>query len=68
MERALKLEANQAGKRHAIVARGATFSVIVECENYVHGRNVKAWRLMQAGMSLDAASALFSRKIAGKAK
>jgi hypothetical protein len=62
----LKIEANQVGKRHALVADGATFSVYAECSNYESGCTRKSWRYVQRNLDLAAAQALFARRLAGK--
>jgi hypothetical protein len=68
--KALKIEANEAGKRYAIVpGAGGTFTVYAECSNYssrAPGSIAKVWRYCDKGLTLAAAEALFARKIAGK--
>lgn len=70
--KAIKIEANKAGKRFALVAKAdSTFTVYAECRNYashVSGGIATSWRYCEKGMTKDAAEALFSRKIAGKQK
>ena len=68
---ALKIGTNKAGCRFAIVPNCEKFSVYRECQNYaahIKGGIAKTWRYVEQGMSLDAAQALFNRKIAGKQK
>ena len=62
----LKIEANQVGKRHALVANGDTYAVYAECSNYELGAMRKSWRYVQKGLDLAAAHALFARRVAGK--
>lgn len=68
--KALKIEANKAGKRYAIVpVPGGTFTVYAECSNYdrnAPGGIAKTWRYCDKGLTLEAAETLFARKIAGK--
>lgn len=69
--KAIKVQANQAGKRYAIVPLAGAFSVWAECSNY--DRHVpsgvrKTWRYCDRGMTREAAEALFERKVAGKAR
>lgn len=68
--KALKIEANKAGKRYALVpVPGGTFTVYAECKNYashVRGGIATEWRYCEKGLTREAADALFARKIAGK--
>ncbi len=67
--KALKIATNQAGCRFAIVPHGETFGVWRECHNYaahMRGGIAKTWRYVEKGLALEAAEALFDRKIAGK--
>jgi hypothetical protein len=67
--KAIKIEANKAGKRYALVARDGTFSVWAECRNYaghLPGGIAVTWRYCEKGLTREAADALFSRKVAGK--
>lgn len=64
--KALKIERNQTGKRYALVPLRGAFSVWAECRNYSHGSIVASWRYCEKGMSLEAAEALFSKKVAGR--
>jgi len=69
--KAIKIEANKAGKRYAIVARGDAFGVWAECRNYaahVRGGIATSWRYCEKDMPREAAEALFARKVAGKAR
>ena len=69
--KALKIEANQSGKRYALVPLRGNFSVWAECRNYdggVHGGIRTSWRYCERDMSREAAEALFARKVAGKAR
>lgn len=70
--KALKIEANKGGKRYAIVAHPAGgFAVYAECSNYaghVRGGIAKTWRVCEKGIELEAAEALFTRKLKGKSK
>jgi hypothetical protein len=67
--KALKIAANKAGKRYALVPQNGTFGVYAECSNYaahVLGGVAKTWRYCEKGMPREAAEALFARKLAGK--
>lgn len=66
--KALKIEANKAGKRYALVPDADTFGVYAECTNYSAGRYLKTWRYCEKGLARDAADALFVRKLAGKSR
>lgn len=69
--KALKIEANQSGKRYALVPLRGAFSVWAECKNYaahVPGGIATSWRYCEKDMTREAAEALFSRKVAGKAR
>lgn len=69
--KALKIEANQAGKRYALVPLRGAFSVWSECRNYdggVHGGIRTSWRYCQRDMTREEAEALLARKVAGKAR
>jgi hypothetical protein len=70
--KALKIAANKAGKRYAIVRKDdCTFTVYAECSNYaahVRGGIEKTWRYVEKSLTLEAAEALFIRKIAGMAR
>ena len=69
--KALKIEANKAGKRYAIVRAGESFTVYAECSNYSRsapGGVAKAWRYCEKGLTREATESLFARKIAGKQK
>ena len=68
MTKTLKIEANKAGNRHALVADGATFTVYAECANYVRGQTLKTWRYVQKGLDLASAQALFAARVAGSVK
>ena len=60
---------NKAGKRFAIVPQSGLFAVYAESQNYsshVPGGIAKTWRYCEKGLSIDAANALFMRKLAGK--
>jgi hypothetical protein len=69
--KALKIAANKADCRFAIVALDNGFAVYRECLNYashVRGGIAKTWRYVEKGLTIDDAEILFSRKIAGKQK
>lgn len=74
--KATKIEANQVGKRYALVPeagafsapRPDAFSVWAECTNYSSGRYVKQWRYCERGLTREEADALFARKVAGKSR
>ena len=69
--KAIKINANQAGKRFALVACGETFGVYAECLNYAahcKGGFSVTWRYCEKGLTREAAESLFARKIAGKAR
>lgn len=70
--KAVKIAANKSGIRYAIVADGrGTFGVYKECQNYaahVRGGIANTWRYVERNLTREAADALFSRKIAGKAR
>lgn len=71
MAKALKLGANQAGRRVALMQDPgkATYGVWSECTNYSgshHGGVTKTWRYFQMRMSLADAEKLYAKKIAGK--
>ena len=69
--KALKVGANKAGCRFAIISNGATFAVYRECLNYaghVRGGIAATWRYCEKDMTQDAAEAMFARKIAGSQK
>lgn len=70
MVKALKIAANQKGKRYALVPVGGAFSVYAECLNYashVRGGMAKTWRYCERGLTRDDAEALFAKKIGGAA-
>ena len=69
--KALKIEANQSGKRYALAPLRGAFSVWAECKNYaahVHGGIATSWRYCEKDMTREAAEALFARKVTGKAR
>ena len=69
--KAVKIGTNKAECRFAIVATEGAFAVYRECCNYaahVRGGIAKSWRYVEKGMTIEAAEALFARKIAGKQK
>lgn len=69
--KALKIGSNKASKRYALVPLDDKFSVWAECSNYashVRGGVAKTWRYCQKDMTLEDAEALFTRKLAGKAR
>lgn len=69
--KAIKIEANQSGKRYALVANDETFGVYAECKNYYrHAPNgiATSWRYCAKGMTREEADKLFARKVAGKAR
>lgn len=69
--KALKIEANKAGKRYALVSAGDTFGVYAECFNYAghcKGGFAVTWRVCEKRLPREAAEALMARKVAGKQK
>lgn len=69
--KAAKIGTNQAGKRFAIVPQSGFFAVYTECQNYaahIRGGIAKTWRFCEKGLTIEAAEALFARKVAGKAR
>lgn len=69
--KALKIAANQTGKRYAIVAKSGGFWVYAECKNYashVRGGFAVTWRYCARDLSREEAEKLFDRKVAGKAR
>jgi hypothetical protein len=69
--KALRIGTNKAECRFAIVPTEGSFAVYREAQNYaahVRGGIAKTWRYVEKGLTLEAAEALFERKIAGKQK
>lgn len=69
--KAIKIEANKAGTRYAMVRDGEKFAVYKECSNYaahVRGGIAKSWRYVEKALELAAAEAMMARKVSGKAK
>ena len=69
--KAIKIEANKAGTRYAMVRDGEKFAVYKECSNYaahVRGGIANTWRYVEKSLERDAADALMARKVAGKTK
>lgn len=70
--KAIKIEANKAGTRYALVKNeDSLFAVYKECRNYsahVLGGIARTWRYCEKGLSLGAAEQLFARKVAGRAR
>lgn len=69
MTKTLKIEANQKGKKIALVRKGETFAVYALCANYaahVRGGVAHTWRVAASNLSLDAAEALFAKRVAGR--
>ena len=68
--KALKISANKAGKRYALVPWKNAFSVWTEKKNYcahVRGGIAVSWAYCQLGMTLEEAETLFAKKLSGKA-
>lgn len=68
--KALKVAANQTGKRYAIVPMKGAYWVWTECKNYdgsCHGGMRTSWRYCARDLTLDQAEKLLARKIKGKA-
>jgi len=69
--KAIKIEANKAGRRYALVRDGENFAVYAECRNYAghcRGGIATSWRYCEKGLSRDAADALLAHKVAGRAR
>ena len=69
--KAIKIEANKAGKRFALVELDTTFGVYAECFNYaghVRGGLAVSWRYIKKGLTREAAEALLARRVAGNQK
>lgn len=67
----LKIAKNQAGVRFGLTERIDGFAVYKECANYaghVRGGIAYTWRYVEKCMTLEAAEALFAKKIAGEAR
>jgi hypothetical protein len=69
--KAHKLGKNTVGTRFAVVPKNGAFSVWKECQNYashVRGGLSTSWRVCASGLSVEAAEAMYNKKIAGRAR
>jgi len=69
MKKFLKVEANRASKRYALVLEEIGYGVWAECLNYsrhVPGGIQASWRYCERGLSQEMAEKLFQKKIGGK--